>query len=144
LETYDANTNDGSEDRAAARGKVLYDQLWAIALRAALTDPHNLLTSELTGAVDEVGDISEQQSAALANHVPGAILALVLFSTLAGSVLLGLTFGRAKSPNAVLSVVFCLLCAATVFTIVDLDDGKQGFIRLETAPLQAALDDMHR
>jgi hypothetical protein len=69
-------------------------------------------------------------------------MGLVIFCTLAGALLLGVTFGRVKRPYPVLSVVFCLLCAATVFTIFDLDDGRRGFIRLETAPLQDALAGM--
>lgn len=133
-----------ADDAAAARSDALRERLWSIAVAAARNDPHDLLTRELTAAVDETGDVSEEQGAALANHVPGAILALVVFATLAGAVLLGLTFGRARSPNAVLSTVFCLLCAATVFTIVDLDDGSQGFIRLDTTPLRNALDAMSR
>jgi hypothetical protein len=30
-----------------------------------------------------------------------------------------------------------------VFTIIDLDDGRRGFIRLETAPLQSTIKDLH-
>lgn len=142
LDVYDFVTNPGEEDQTRTRSRALFAGLWAIALEAARRDPRNLLTSTLAADAVELNDVADRQTAALDNHVPTAIVGLVLFCTLAGAVLLGVTFGRAKSPNPVLSVVFCLLCAATVFTIVDLDNGKRGFIRLETAPLQDTLDGM--
>ena len=56
--------------------------------------------------------------------------------------LLGLTFGRAKAPHISLSVIFCVLFAATVFTIIDLDDAKGGLIHVNVGSIQAALHDM--
>ena len=43
-----------------------------------------------------------------------------------------------------LAVIFCALFAATVFTIIDLDHPQGGFVSVDIAPLQAALDDMTR
>jgi hypothetical protein len=55
-----------------------------------------------------------------------------------------LTFGRAKSPHPILSAIFCVLFAATVFTIIDLDHPQGGLISVDIAPLQATLGDMSR
>lgn len=142
LDVYDFVTNTGEEDQSQARSQALFAGMWTIALRAAQRDPRNNLTTALAADTTELSDLADQQKAALENHVPTAIIGLVLFCTVAGAMLLGVTFGRVKRPNVVLSIVFCLLCAATVFTIVDLDNGKRGFIRLETAPLQDTLSSM--
>lgn len=142
LDVYDFVTKPVEEDKDRAHSQALFANLWTIALGAARHDPRDLLTAALAADTVELNDVADRQAAALDNHVPAAIIGLDLLSTIAGAALLGLTFGRAKSPNAVLSVIFCLLCTATVFSILDLDNGKRGFIRLETAPLQDAINNM--
>lgn len=142
LDVYDFVTNPAKESPARERSQALFDGLRTIAFESAQRDPRNLLTGALAADTVELNDVADRQTAALDNHVPTAILGLVIFCTLAGAVLLGVTFGRVKMPYPVLSIVFCLLCTATVFTIFDLDDGRRGFIRLETAPLQDVLDAM--
>jgi hypothetical protein len=141
MDVYLTQSDDAAE-AAKERGEAIQDKIWAMVAADANSDPRNLLYNNLVAAVDEVRDIGEEQTAALENHIPGAIVTLVFIASIMGAVLLGLTFGRAKRPNIVLSIIFCFLTAATVFTIIDLDDGKRGFIRLETAPLQATLDEM--
>jgi hypothetical protein len=142
LETY-ANVSDVlAEERAIERGKLLQARLWAAASDAAHNDPRNLWYSNLANSVNVMIDVSEEQTAAFNNHVPRPILGLVLLCTIVGAVLLGLTFGRAKAPNAPLSVIFCVLFAATIFAIIDLDHPQGGFISVDVAPLQATLDDM--
>ncbi len=142
LDAYADTADEHAEGEAAVRSEAIHGRLWAMATGAARSDPHNLLSTMLVESVDEAGDITAKQTAALNNHVPGVIVALVLLASIAGAVLLGLTFGRAKCPNAALSIIFCLICAATVFTIVDLDDGRRGFIRLDVTPLQDILNDI--
>lgn len=63
--------------------------------------------------------VSNRQEAALNNHVP-----------------------RAKAPNPVLAVIFCLLFSATVFTIIDLDHPQGGLIGVDVAPLRNILGEM--
>ena len=140
LESYEDLSDVRAEGAAVERAS---DLLWRVVSDDARSDTRNLLYNTLVASVDEMGDIAEAQRAAVNNHVPAAIVGIILFATVAGSVLMGVTFGRAKSPHPVLSTVFCLLCAATVFTIIDLDDGRRGFIRLETAPLQSTIKDLH-
>jgi hypothetical protein len=142
LDSYADLEDIRAEGEAVERAGNIHEKLWRMVSGDAIGDPRNLLYNTLTASVDEMGDIAEAQQAAVNNHVPSAIVGIILFATVAGSVLMGVTFGRVRSPHPVLSSVFCLLCAATVFTIIDLDDGRRGFIRLEVAPLQAALKEL--
>jgi hypothetical protein len=142
LKTYAAVSDVSAERRSIANGESLQAQLWAMAAGAARRDPRSPFYVDLTRSVIEMTDLSEEQEAALKNHVPGPVTGIVLLSTIVGAVLLGLTFGRAKAPNALLSAIFCLLFAATVFTIFDLDHPQGGFTSVDVSPLQSALDDM--
>lgn len=122
----------------------LQGRLWLMAANAARRDPRSPFYTDITRAVIDAINVSEEQAAALNDHVPRAIIGLILLCTILGALLLGLTFGRAKAPNALLSIIFCLLFAGTVFTIIDLDHPQGGLVGVDVAPLQLTLDDMTR
>lgn len=138
LRTYAEVRNMRSVTESLARGRVLQAQLWGIASGAH----HDYYYIDLTRSVIETVALSNRQEAALNNHVPRAIIGIIFLSTLVGAFLLGLTFGRAKAPNPVLAVIFCLLFSATVFTIIDLDHPQGGFIGVDVAPLRNILGEM--
>jgi len=144
LKTYGEVGDMRAEQQSLGKSDELQVLLWTMASSTARRDPRSPFYVDLTRSIVEVVDASEEQEAALNNHVPRAVIGLVLLCTLMGAFLLGLTFGRAKSANAALSLMFCLLFAATVFTIIDLDHPQGGFIAVDIAPLQLTLDDMTR
>lgn len=142
LATY-ADVNDArAERRDIDKSKALQGRMWAIVLSGARPDTRNPYVVDLTRSVIETIDASGEQYAAFNNHVPRVILGLVVLCTTIGAFLLGMTFGRAKSPHAILSAIFCLLFAATVFTIIDLDHPQGGLIGVDVAPLQSILAEM--
>ena len=124
------------------KAKALHERLWEMASADVRADRHNVAYLALAEDFDKMGDTADFQVAAINNHVPVPILGLVLLCTLVGAALLGLTFGRVQSPNRALSIIFCVIFAATVFTIVDMDHPRGGLLRIDVAPLQNALDDM--
>jgi hypothetical protein len=142
LQTY-ADVGDArAERRSLGNGDRLQRQLWDMATLTARLETRSPFVADLTRSVIDITDVSEQQEAALSNHVPRTVIGIVLLSTIIGAVLLGLTFGYAKSPNVLLAVLFCLLFSATVFTIIDLDHPQGGFVAVDIAPLQSSLEDM--
>jgi uncharacterized membrane protein len=144
LQTYAEVADVHAEVRSTDKTKALQAQLWTIASDTARRNPRSPLVADIARSVDETIDVSEDQSAALTSHVPGPIIGIVLLCTILGAWLLGLTFGRAKAPNAMLAAIFCLLFAATVFTIIDLDHPQGGFIGVDIVPIQTVLNDMLR
>lgn len=133
------NWDDGPNTEKA---RTIHERLWAMAAADVRSDPHSVAYLSLAETVDKMGDISNFQTAAINNHVPPPILGIVVLCTFVGAGLLGLTFGRVKSPNRALSLIFCVIFAATVFTIVDLDHPKGGLLKIDVAPMQNVLDDM--
>lgn len=144
LQTYASIRVSVANPRLHQRGDELQGRLWVLAAGTARRDPRSPFIADLTRSVIEIIDVAEAQEAALNNHVPTAVIGIVLLCTLIGAFLIGLTFGRAKAPHPVLSLLFCLLFAATDFTIVDLDHPQGGFIALDVAPLHETLLDMTR
>jgi len=125
------------------RARAIHQRLWEMAADDVRADPYNVAYLSLAEEIDKMGDITAFQTAAINNHVPAPILGIVVLCTFVGAGLLGLTFGRVKSPNRALSLIFCVIFAATVFTIVDLDHPKGGLLKIDVAPMQNVLDDMH-
>jgi len=144
LNAYGKMDDAQAEERALERCDELQAGLWEMVASTARRDPRSPFFADLTRSVIALVDVAEQQQAALNNHVPRAVIGIVVLGTLLGAFVLGLTFGRAKSPNVLLAAIFCLLFAATVFTIIDLDHPQAGFITIDIAPLQSVLDDMTR
>lgn len=124
------------------RARAIHERLWQLATADVRSDPYNVAYLSLAEEIDKMGDITGFQTAAINNHVPAPILGIVILCTFVGAGLLGLTFGRVESPNRALSVIFCIIFAATVFTIVDLDHPKGGLLKIDIAPMQNVLDDM--
>ncbi len=133
-------TWEDSPNAQAANG--YYRRLWDMATADVRADRRDVAYLTLAEEIDKAGDIAEYQVAAVNNHIPPPILGIVILCTLVGAALLGLTFGRVRSPNRALSVIFCVLFAATVFTIVDMDHPKGGLLQIDVAPLQNAFHDM--
>lgn len=142
LKAYSEVGNARAEQLTLAKSDQLQGLLWVAAASTARRDPRSPFYADLTRSVIDIIAMSEQQEAALNNHVPRVVIGIIFLCTLMGAFLVGLIFGRAKSPHFELAVMFCLLFSATVFTIIDLDHPQGGFINVDVAPLQLTLDDM--
>ncbi|MGC1382096.1 MAG: hypothetical protein WA814_13865 [Candidatus Baltobacteraceae bacterium] len=142
LDAYAEVGDIRAERLSIAEGKGFQGQLWAMAASAARRDPRSPFYADVTRSVIDVINVSDEQLAALTNHVPRTIIGIILLCTIVGALLLGLTFGHARAPNGLLSTIFCLLFAATVFTIIDLDHPQGGLIGVDVLPLADTLSDM--
>jgi len=112
---------------------------------SAVTYGHrDVLVPLFVASVNDITTRAEQQTAALDNHLPTAIFCLVVLCALMGAMLLGIAFGRTGSPHIALAVLYCTLCAATVFAITDLDHAHGGFIQLDSGGLQRTIEAMKR
>lgn len=130
------------DDDYLRKARAAEGKLWDLAAADVRKDPKNLAYLAIAQSFDKMGDIANEQTAAINNHVPVAIVGMVILCTLLGAALLGLTFGRVEAPNRALSALFCILFAATVFIIVDLDHPRGGLMNIDVAPLQNALRTM--
>ena len=82
LETYGLVGDVRSESRSIARSDTLQGSLWSLAAATARRDPRSPFFVDLTRSVIDLIDVSEEQEAALNNHVPRDVIGIVLLSTL--------------------------------------------------------------
>lgn len=143
LSVYNDVENPWMDHQFVRQATALRGELWSLVTADVRSDSRNngfVLAAE---SFDAMGDIADEQSAAINNHIPVPIIGIVILCTLLGAGLLGLTFGRVRAPNRALSVVFCIIFAATVYTIIDLDHPRGGLLHIDVAPLQAAISSMN-
>ena len=125
----DAKAVTASLDRTA----TLQDKLWKLA-----TDPSNgpttVYKSLYLTSLNECFDISEKRTAAaFEDRVPTAVWVLLLFISVAASLLVGVSLSM-RSPALLLVVP--LVMGATLTLILDMDSPRSGFVTVYQSSMQ--------
>ncbi len=115
---------------AEQAAEALHVELWDAAVAAVAADSHSLSTAAFMQAINDVIDLQSKRRAAFENHVPEAVLDLLLMSSLFALGAAGFTSGlgarRRFIPNAALSVIVVLV----LVTILDVDRPRRGLIEV--------------
>jgi hypothetical protein len=113
----------------------LQTHLWSIVSSAA--DRHPTLTlTILTQATNTMFDVGGALQASLSNHVPGAMVVLVIVASLAGAAVVGFGFGLSNTSHLTVSGLYALIMTVMVVVTLDLDRPARGYIRNNFAPLE--------
>ena len=133
LEVYARMSWGDDSGNALARAAKLQQEIWTSAVADAPADPSHNVGRLLLPALNQMIDITTTRFIASRIHLPGLILALMG----ALALLSGLLAGYAMSLRRVRSWLHMLLYAAaisiTIYTVVDLDYPRAGFIRVNVA-----------
>jgi len=137
---------DGSDPAAQAGNQkaaaALQDRMWKIVSDAVRADPRSQGASLLMQVSNDVIDISAEQYAAFNYRLRGPGLFLIFLVAVVGSMTLGFGFGCTDSRNWFVSIVFALLLAFLVSTIIDLDSPQSGRIRVNLTPFDTQQQNM--
>lgn len=131
VEEHRARTN--SDELAALHQKTseLQQQIWKMLVAAAEARQEPASKALVLPPANEMIDLTATQSVARRTHMP--VVSLLLLIVL--SLLSGLVIGRAMSGmprrSLLISVVYALSIAATVYVILDLELPRVGLIRLD-------------
>lgn len=116
-----------------ARSESLLAQMWALAARAALASPN--LSSAILSPLEQVKSLHGERVAALRQHLPTLILALLVTCSVVAVFAVSYGSGLARRRNTVLTHSLTFLVAAVLWAIVDLDHPRHGLIRTGQVPL---------
>ena len=131
----------GDFARTVARAGVLQRRLWAIAGESLDRSPQASAPRLYVETLNETIDALSSRSGALANRVPGPVLAVELGGAAAALFLLALYLafvGRGTATVVVAAVLVALLLIITF----DLDRPVRGLIEVPDAPLVAVRAEM--
>ena len=132
LRAYEIIRTEENADTAIGETLQLQKQIWL-----KVNEPANL-GKQLVGllvipAINEMIDATTARIIASRTLLPNAVLLLLCCCSLIGAVLIGDTMATDRSRNVVISGLFSVLIAATIYTLLDLDNPAVGSIRLQVA-----------
>ncbi len=119
------------------RSDELQRQMWALAVSESRKDTHSTMVALFLLTMNETIDISSEQAAALDAIIPPSVLAIVIIVVIISASLLGASFGRAGRFDWLAFLLFAVMLALVIGTILDLDRPQGGLIKISLAPLQA-------
>jgi hypothetical protein len=142
LDVY-RNVPDPDALKAALdRSSAVQLNLWNHAVEAVKgTGPaeKSLIVSNL----NEMIDLTTDQLVALTTHPPTVVFAMLAFTVLISSALVGYTMSASNVRDWVSTIVFTLMVSIAVYVIIDYEFPRAGFIRIDPVD-QILVDALHK
>jgi hypothetical protein len=118
-------------DQAFATASALQEHLWAIANAAVAQDARSVPAGLFVQTLNEVIDVSEARRAAFTNHVPGAVLALLVAVSCGAMGFIGFVCGLDGRRGQLSTATFTVLTALVLVIILDMDRPRHGLITVD-------------
>jgi hypothetical protein len=128
--------------RAYAKGADLQDKIWSIASAAANQDPHSVAGGLLITTLNEMIDTGEARRGAIDNHVPEAVLGLLVVVSCGAMGFIGYGSGLANRRRLPSTITYIILSTLVLLIIMDIDRPRRGLVQVSQASmlrLQASL-----
>lgn len=130
LAFYRTGVDADSLATAAAQAARLEHSLWLAAAAATDADPHSVAASLFVQSLNEVSDVREKRRVALDNHVPEAVVCLLLAASAVALALVAYGCGLNGRRRFASNATFALLLALVLTTIFDIDRPRRGLIQV--------------
>ena len=111
----------------------IQQEIWSRAVAASRTDSTQNCARLLLPALNDMIDVTVSRTIALHTHLPALILVLLITVALVSALLAGYAMAKRQTRSWGHMLVYSLVIAATVFSVIDLDYPRSGFIRLDAA-----------
>lgn len=120
-----------------ARSLELQTRLWQQAVAVTAADPHSLPAYRFVGSLNEMNNIHEARLTALRNHVPFAVLLMLIGTSMVAMGFTGYNAGVSGTRRHLTMFIMTLTIALLILLIIDLDRPYRGLILV---PVQALVD----
>ncbi len=131
---YEKLEDPEAAEAELAHAEQLQRQIWSKATSASSADPTQSSTRLLLlPALNEMIDVTTARTIALHTHLPPLIFALLIWVALLSSLLAGFAMSKRKSRSWLHMLLYAVVVSATIYTVLDLDNPRFGWIHLSTA-----------
>lgn len=130
LAFHNASNDRARLDAVNADASLIEEQLWALSAAAAAQDQRSVTTGLFIQSLNDMIDIREKRQVALDNHVPEAVIYLLLAVSATALGLLAYGCGLSKKRRLRSNALFALLIALVLMTILDIDRPRRGLIEV--------------
>jgi hypothetical protein len=107
---------------------ALHAQLWPIATTAASQSPLSEPVGLFIASLNEVIDLAELRRGAFSNHLPEAIVGLLVLVSCGALGFIGFGCGQVGHRRIPSTITYVVLSVMVLVTILDLDRPRQGLI----------------
>jgi hypothetical protein len=115
----------------------LQNRLWQQAIAVTAAAPQSLPAYRFVASLNEMNNIHERRVTALSNHVPGAVMFMLIGVAMVATGFTGYHAGSGKSRGRVATLIMAINIAIVIVLVIDLDQPARGLIRV---PVQALVD----
>jgi hypothetical protein len=139
-----AGIDEARLNAADAEASGIQDQLWALASAVAALDPKALPTGLFIQSLNDVIDVREKRQVSLDDHVPEAVVYLLLVVWAFALALMAYGCGLTGRRRLVSNSMFAVMIALVLTVILDIDRPRRGMITVSKASimrLRAAVDE---
>ncbi len=126
---YEAN----AADQELIKASRLQQEIWLKSVDAGLADPSQNVARLLLPALNDMIDVTTSRTVALHTHLPPLIFGLSISVALLSGLLAGYDMAKRKTRSWLHVVLYAMVIALTIYTILDLDNPRFGLIRLKAA-----------
>jgi hypothetical protein len=131
LAAFRALPDHVASNAQVARATMLQQEFWSGTV-AALREAPPQATLLLLPSLNDMNDVAASRSVTLRTHTPPIILGALALLSMFCSLLVGYGLAGSKPFNIGLHMIgFAFVMTATIYVIVDLDNPRVGFIRLD-------------
>jgi hypothetical protein len=133
LNVYQKLPDLQAADQELARASQLQQEIWKRAVAVGLNDPSQHVARLLLPALNDMIDVTTSRTIALHTHLPPLIFGLSISVALLSGLLAGYDMAKAKGRSWLHVLLYAVVIAITIYTVLDLDNPRFGLIRLDAA-----------
>lgn len=129
---------------AAGESSKLQSAMWDLAMAEARRDSRSTQIPLFITTLNEMIDLSTEESAVLAAHIPDFVIMGLVLIMLIASAMMGFGFGRRRARAVVPTILLAITLTLSIWLVLDLDRPQQGFIRVNLDVMTALQQEMSR
>lgn len=130
LEFYNAGIDPARLAAARTSAQEIEQRLWAVTVGAATQETQSVPAGLFILSLNEMLDDNERRFAAMENHVPEAVLHLLLLVSTVSLGFLAYGCGLSRRRHFVMNTIFAVLIALVITVILDIDRPRRGLVRV--------------
>jgi hypothetical protein len=133
LAIYEKLPDLKAAEQESQRGAQLQQEIWSRTVANSHDDPTQNIARLLLPALNDMIDVTTSRNIALHTHLPPLIFGLSICVALLSGLLAGYEMAKRRNRSWFHGILYALVIAITIFTVVDLDYPRFGLIRLSAA-----------
>jgi len=133
LQVYQKLPDSRAAQQELEHAARIQQRMWSQAVAGSRASTTSTVARLLLPAINQMIDITTSRTVALYTHLPPLIFALLMIVALLSGLFAGYAMAKRRRRSWLHMVVYALVVAGTIYTVIDLDHPRSGLIRLDAA-----------